>query len=150
MDKLVDLGYWGMFLSAFLAGSIIPANSEIVLSALLALGLNEWKLILFATLGNILGGISCYYIGYLGKIEWVYKYMRVKKEKFDKIHNFLDGKGSWIAFFVFLPFVGDIMIVVFGFMRSNPIIVFVSMSLGKLLKYIVWMYFTVGIIDLVT
>ena len=37
MDKLVDWGYWGMFLSAFLAGSIIPANSEIVLSALLAL-----------------------------------------------------------------------------------------------------------------
>ena len=148
MDKLIELGYWGMLLSAFLAGSIIPANSELVMSALLALGLSPWKLIIFATIGNLLGGVSCYYMGYLGKMKWVYKYMKVKPEKVEKVHHFLEGKGAWLAFFVFLPFVGDIMIVVFGLMRSNIVIVTIAMAIGKLLKYIVWMYITVGVIDL--
>ena len=150
MDKLVDLGYWGMLISAFLAGSILPANYELIMSTLLALGLEKWKLIIFATIGNLLGGISCYYIGYLGKMSWVYKYMKIKEEKVNKIHKFLDGKGAWLAFFVFLPFVGDIMIVVFGLMRSNIFIVTLAMALGKLLKYVVWMYITVGVIDLFT
>ena len=39
MDKLVDLGYWGMLISAFLAGSILPANSELIMSTVWALGL---------------------------------------------------------------------------------------------------------------
>ena len=64
MDKLVDLGYWGMLISAFLAGSILPANSELIMSTLLALGLEKWQLIIFATIGHLLCGISCYYIGY--------------------------------------------------------------------------------------
>ena len=54
MDKLIELGYWGMLLSAFLAGSIIPANSELVMSALLALGLSPWERIIFATIGHLL------------------------------------------------------------------------------------------------
>ena len=94
MDKLVDWGYFGMFLSAFLAGSIVPANSEIVLSALITVGLDKWWLLLWATLGNLLGGMTCYYLGYLGKMEWITKYMRVKQEKVEKVHKFLDGKGA--------------------------------------------------------
>ena len=97
-----------------------------------------------------MGGVSCYYIGYLGKMQWVYKLMRVKKEKVEKIPKFLDGKGAWLAFFVFLPFLGDLMIVVMGLMRSNALIVFISMSLGKLLKYVVWTFLTIGIINIFT
>ena len=148
MDQLADWGYLGMFISAFLAGSIVPANSELVMSAILALGLNKWWVLLVATLGNLLGGMTCYYLGYLGKMEWITKYMRIKQEKVEKMHRFLDGKGAWLAFFVFVPFIGDVIIVVFGLMKSNFLIVSVAMLAGKFLKYYVWMWLTLGVIDL--
>ncbi|MGL4293546.1 MAG: YqaA family protein [Bacteroidales bacterium] len=150
MDQLADWGYIGMFISAFLAGSIIPANSEIVMSAVLALGLNKWWVLFFATLGNLLGGMTCYYLGYLGRMEWITKYMRVKQEKVEKMHRFLEGRGAWLAFFVFVPFIGDVIIVVFGLMRSNFLIVSISMLLGKFLKYLLWMWLTIGVIDFVS
>lgn len=148
MDQLADWGYIGMFISAFLAGSIVPANSELVMSAVLALGLNKWYVLLTATIGNLLGGMTCYYLGYLGRMEWITKYMRVKEEKVQKIHHFLEGKGAWLAFFVFVPFIGDVIIVVFGLMRSNFLIVSIAMLAGKFLKYYLWMYLSLGVIQL--
>lgn len=148
MEDLAHLGYLGMFIAAFISGSIIPGNSEIVMSAVLALGLNKWWVLGAATIGNLLGGISCYYLGYLGKIEWVKKYAKVKQERIDKVHHYLEGRGAWWAFFVFLPFVGDVIIVVFGLMRSNILIVTFAMFFGKLLKYILWMYVTLGVLNI--
>ena len=148
MDQLADWGYIGMFISAFLAGSVVPANSELVMSGLLALGYDGWLLVLFATLGNLLGGMTCYYLGYLGKMEWITKYMRVKEEKVNKMHNFLEGRGAWLAVFVFVPFIGDVIIVVFGLMRSNFLIVSFAMLIGKFAKYFVWLYATKGVIHL--
>ena len=137
-----------MFVSAFLAGSIVPANSELVMSALLAVGSKPWLLILFASLGNILGGLTCYWLGHLGNRQWIIKYMRVKPEKLAKVEKFLEGKGAWLAFLVIVPFIGDIIIVVFGLMRANLLIVTLSMSIGKVAKYIVWMYATMGVIGI--
>ena len=130
MDKLVDWGYFGMFLSAFLAGSIVPANSEIVLSALITVGLDKWWLLLWATLGNLLGGMTCYYLGYLGKMEWITKYMRVKQEKVEKVHKFLDGKGAWVAFFGFVPFVVHIRIRVFVWLRFKFLTLCIAILFG--------------------
>ena len=47
---LIDWGYLGMLLSAFLAGSFFPFSSEAVMLGLLAAGLKPWPLILYATL----------------------------------------------------------------------------------------------------
>ncbi len=149
MDQLADWGYVGMFISAFLAGSVVPANSELVMSGLMALGYDDWMLILFATVGNLLGGMTCYYLGYLGKMEWITKYMRVKEEKVERMHRFLEGRGAWLAVFVFVPFIGDIIIVVFGLMRSNFFIVSLAMLIGKFAKYVVWLYATKGVLHLV-
>ena len=74
--------------------------------------------------------------------------MKVKPEKLAKVEKFLDGKGAWLAFLVIVPFIGDVIIVVFGLMRSNFLIVSISMTIGKLLKYVVWMYASLGVIHL--
>ena len=75
---LIDMGYPGLFVSAMLAGSIIPFSSEIVLVVLIKLGFDPLYSVVWASLGNTAGGMSCYYIGYLGKIEWAEKYFKVK------------------------------------------------------------------------
>ena len=75
--------------------------------------------VLSATLGNTLGGMTCYYMGRLGRIDWIEKYFKVKREKIERMQHFLQGKGALMAFFAFLPFVGEAIAIALGFMRSN-------------------------------
>ena len=137
---LIDWGLPGLFISALLAGSIVPFSSELVVVALVKLGLPPVACLLSATLGNTVGGMTCYYMGRLGKISWIEKYFKLKKEKVDKMVNFLQGKGAMMAFFTFLPAIGEVIAIALGFMRSNTWITLASMFTGKLIRYILLLY----------
>lgn len=143
---LIDWGYPGLFVSAFLAGSLIPFSSEIVLLTLVKLGVNPMACLMLATLGNTLGGMTCYGMGWAGRTDWIERFLHVKQEKVDRMQRFLQGKGSMMAFFAFLPFVGGVLAVALGFMRSNIPLTTISMLLGKLLRYIVLLWAMQGII----
>jgi len=142
LKDFADWGYIGLFLAAFLAATVLPLSSEIVFTAvILTMGLNPWACVGIATVGNTLGGMTCYWLGHLGKIEWIEKYLGIKKEKVDKWTDKVQKHGDWLAFFSFLPGIGDFIAVAAGFLRCNLWIVTFAMFLGKLARYIVWMYF---------
>ena len=149
IQLLIDWGIPGLFLSALLAGSIVPFSSELVLVALVEVGLSPVTCVLAAALGNTLGGMTCYYMGHLGKVDWIEKYFKVKKEKVDRMEAFLQGKGALMAFFAFLPFVGEVIAIALGFMRSNIWLTTISMFAGKLIRYILMFLALKGIINFV-
>ncbi len=140
LEGFIEYGYWGLFLASFLAATILPFSSEAVLAGILAVGGEPWLCVGIATLGNTLGGMTNYLLGMLGKVEWIEKYLKIKKEKVEKMQHWLEGKGATMAFFSFLPVIGDIIPVALGYMRANVYIVTASMTLGKLLRYILIMY----------
>ncbi|MDR0825444.1 MAG: DedA family protein [Prevotella sp.] len=140
LDGFVEYGYIGLFLASFLAATILPFGSEVVFVGLLAVGLNGWTCVVVASTGNWLGGMTNYYLGRLGKIEWIEKYLKVKQEKIDKTRHWLEGKGAAMAFFSFLPVVGDIIALALGYMRANVYIVNISMLSGKFIRYVLIMY----------
>jgi membrane protein YqaA with SNARE-associated domain len=144
---LIDMGYPGLFVSAMLAGSIVPFSSEVVLVVLIKLGFDPLYSVVWASLGNTAGGMSCYYIGYLGKIEWAEKYFKVKHEKILKMQKFLQGKGAMMAFFAFLPTIGEVISMALGFMRSNVLLTTSSMFVGKLVRYIFVVYCMLYAVD---
>lgn len=146
IQLLTDWGYVGMFLSAFLAGTILPFSSEAVLLACIGLGLDPVASTLATTAGNALGGLTCYWIGHLGKTEWIEKYFKVDQKQMDKATRFIHGRGSWMALFSFLPVIGDAILIVLGLMRANIWIVAVSMTVGKLLRYALLVAAALGII----
>ncbi len=137
---LIEWGIPGLFISALLAGSILPFSSELVLVALVKLGLNPTACIIAASLGNTAGGMTCYFMGRLGKISWIEKYFKIKKEKIDKMVNFLHGKGALMGFFAFLPAIGEVISMALGFMRSNLWLTTLAMFIGKLVRYILLLY----------
>lgn len=141
MIGFLELGYIGLFSASFLAATVVPFSSEVVFSAMVFGGFDAWNCVFIATLGNWLGGMTCYYLGLLGKMEWIEKYIGVKKQKIDKFTAKIHKHGDWIAFFSFLPGIGDIIAVASGFFRCNVWIVAGSMLVGKFVRYIVWMYF---------
>jgi membrane protein YqaA with SNARE-associated domain len=137
-----------MFFSAFLAGSILPFSSEIVIVALLHLGVSPAALLVAATIGNTLGGMTCYYMGWLGRTDWIEKYFRIKKERTDRMQRFLQGKGAMMAFFSFVPIVGGVITVALGLLRSNVPLTVISMLAGKLLRYVLLLLAIQGIISI--
>lgn len=149
IQLLIDWGYVGLFISALLAGSIIPFSSELVLVALVNVGLSPAVCVLSAALGNTVGGMTCYYMGRLGRIAWIEKYFKVKKEKIDRMQHFLQGKGALMAFFAFLPFVGEAIAIALGFMRSNLMLTTVSMFIGKLLRYMAMLWALQGALTVI-
>lgn len=145
---MTDWGYWGMFLSAFLAGTILPFSSEAILLACVGLGLDPVWSTLATTAGNALGGVTCYWIGHLGKMEWIEKYFKVNQKQLDKAARFIHGKGAWMALFSFLPVIGDAILIALGLMRANVWIVSISMTIGKLGRYAVLVATTLGLLKL--
>ncbi|MCB9018337.1 MAG: YqaA family protein [Paludibacteraceae bacterium] len=139
MENFATYGYFGLFLASFLAATILPLSSEVVLSSLLVAGLDPAGCLFSAAIGNTLGGLTCYWIGLLGKTEWMEKYLKIKYEKMEKVKAWAQGKGSILAALTFLPVVGDLIAVALGFLRSNVWLVLAFMFVGKTIRYIVWM-----------
>ena len=86
-EFMLNWGYGGLFLSALIAGSIFPMSSEAVMVGLIALGLHPVGCVVAATLGNTLGGMTCYWIGTLGKREWIQR-LGIKEEQLAKATRF--------------------------------------------------------------
>lgn len=139
---LISYGYWGMFLTAFVAGSFFPFSSEAVMAGLLAAGLDPWGLIIYGTAGNVLGGMFNYSVGRMGRLEWIEKYLHVKQRDLDRATRFMAGRGAWMGFFAFVPILGSAITIVLGLMRANLPISLVSITLGKFLRYVLLVYGT--------
>ena len=129
-----------MLVAAFLAASILPFSSEAVMVGLQAAGLDPVLLIVYGTVGNVLGSMFNYTIGRLGKMEWIEKYLHVKKEDLDKAHRFMAGRGAWMGLLSVIPVVGDVITVALGLMRANVVIVVISVTISKLLRYVLLVY----------
>ena len=140
IQLLESYGYWGMFLAAFLAGSFFPFSSEAVMVGLMAAGLDPWVLMIYGTTGNVLGSVVNYFIGRMDKTEWFEKYLHVKPESMEKARRFMRGHGAWMGFFAFIPLLGSAITILLGLMRANPVITFISITLGKIFRYLILIY----------
>lgn len=84
IEGLFDYTLWGLFLASFLAATVVPFSSEALLTFLIINGTDAYTAVLLATAGNFLGGMSSFAIGYMGKWEWIEKYLRIKRESIEK------------------------------------------------------------------
>lgn len=139
-ELLTSYGYWGMFIAAFLAGSFFPFSSEAVMLALLATGLQPWPLVVYGTIGNVLGSVVNYGVGRLGRLDWIEKYLHVSESSLRRTERFMAGHGALMGFFSFLPVLGSAITIVLGLMRANIPLSFLSITVGKFLRYVLLVY----------
>ena len=135
IDFLVAHGMWGMLLSAFLAGSVLPFSSELVLVGLMAAGSDPTDLLVCATIGNTLGGVFNYCIGSLGKEEWIERLTKVSPEKLERGMRYVRKYGSWAGLLAWIPILGSIITVSLGFLRCRMLYSFFNMAVGKFARY---------------
>ena len=144
MDAIVELltqwGYAGQFVGGILAGSVLPLNSEIVMAALYVTGLDPVWLIVWGTLGNFLGSVINYSIGRMGKMVWVERYLKIKREKLDRAQRWVSKYGAWVGLLSWIPLLGSAITVTLGLMRSNIPLTFIAIFVGKLYRLLVSLY----------
>ena len=145
IEFLKDYGYWGMGIMAFLAGTVLPITSEVLLLFFLGVGLNAVGLVLAATVGNTIGGITCFMIGYLTTKEKVQKFFKVSDRRMKRADILIQKYGYWTAAFSFLPVLGEVFLLSLGVMRVNRMKVIVLMAAGKLFRYAFVVVSAIGI-----
>ncbi|MFA5848549.1 MAG: YqaA family protein [Bacteroidales bacterium] len=138
MEFLESLGYIGLFLGSFMASTIVPFSSDVLFVGVLLAGGNPLVSFIVATTGNWLGGLTSYGVGYLGKWEWIEKWFRVKEESLVKQKTKIEKYGSLIAFFSWVPFVGDLFAVGLGFYKVNFTRSAIFMLVGKAVRFAFW------------
>ena len=131
-----EYGYLGMGVMAFLSGSVLPLTSEVLLMLLLGMGLNSMGLVVVSTIGNTIGGITCFYTGRIVKKEKVGNLFRVPEKRMRQADRIIQKYGFWASFLSFVPLVGTAILLTLGMMRVNPVKVTLVMMLGKFLRYL--------------
>lgn len=138
-------GVWGLFLGSFLAATVVPFSSDALLVGMLVAGCDPMECLVSATIGNWLGGLTSFGIGWLGRWEWIERWFHVKRETLEKQHDRIDRWGAWLALLTWLPIVGDLFAIALGFYKVSPVKSAIFMFIGKALRFMMWagLYFWV-------
>ena len=127
--------YFSLFVSGFLAATLLPAFSEITLGALLLNGYSTIGLWAAATLGNSLGACVNWLIGrYLRRFQ-SHKYFPLNKARLEKAETLFNRYGKWTLLFSWLPVIGDPLTLVAGTTRVRFMPFLVLVATGKGLRY---------------
>lgn len=140
MDYFTELGFFGLFVSSFLAATILPLSSEVVLSALLLTDLSPMALVLVATTGNVLGSLTNYALGYWASLDLVKKWLKVSEAQFVQAERRFIKYGIFSLCFAWVPIIGDPLTLIAGVLRIRLLWFVILVTAGKLMRYIVITY----------
>ena len=136
------MAYAGLFLAAFLAATILPAQSEALLVGLiLSQQYSVYLLVLVATVGNCLGSIVNWWLGrYLEKFQNK-SWFPVKERGLKRAQAFYQKYGWWSVLLSWVPIIGDPLTVIAGFMRMPfwPFLVLIILAKGGRYLVIAWL-----------
>jgi len=137
MEYFSELGYLGLFVASFLAATILPLSSEVVLTALLLSGVSPALLVAVATTGNVLGSCLNYALGYWGSKEIIKRWLKMSEEDFVKAEQRFVKYGMFSLLFAWVPIIGDPITVVAGVLRVRLAWFVALVTAGKLARYVV-------------
>jgi membrane protein YqaA with SNARE-associated domain len=140
MEIFSGLGFFGLFIASFLAATILPLSSEVVLTALLLNGLSPTALVAVATIGNVLGSLTNYALGYWASLEVIKRWLKMSEQDFVRAEQRFTKYGLISLCFAWLPFIGDPITVVAGILRIRLAWFIALVSLGKFARYVVISY----------
>lgn len=132
--------YLFLFASSFLAATILPFYSEVVLYALLQRGADPLLLVLMATAGNTLGAWVNWFLGlfivHFQDRRWFY----FKKKQIAAAQKWFSRYGKWSLLLAWLPIGGDALTLIAGIMRVHWLPFLILVGIGKGARYAVIAY----------
>ena len=138
MDWLIDLGYLGLFLGTFVAGTVIPMSSDVLMVGMLAVGANPIACLFVASIGNWLGAMTSYVLGWYAKWAWLEKWFDIRPETLRKQQQRIDRYGVWLAAVYWAPFIGMICMIALGVYKVRPRTTALLALAGAFIRFLFW------------
>ncbi len=129
-------GYVGLFISAFLAATIVPFSSEAVLASLtVAGGWDALTLWLVASVANTLGAVVNWALG-----RWLVhfqdrKWFPFKQRDLERADKWFQRYGVWSLLLSWVPLIGDPITFAAGFLRVRFLVFIFLVAIAKSARY---------------
>ena len=129
--------YASLFISSFLSSTILPGHSELILTTFIFLKKYPIvDLIFFASIGNILGSILNWFIGYYFTSLKDRKWFPINKSQLTRASSWFLKYGKWTLCLSWVPLIGDPLTIIAGIFRV-PIHTFILIvTLAKTMRYV--------------
>ena len=138
---MIFISYFKLFIISFLAATILPLSSEIVLTTMLLTNLFEKNILLIvASSGNILGSSFNWYLGKKITIFQNRKWFPVSPEQLNKSQKYFQKYGLWSLLLAWVPVIGDPLTLLAGVLRVRFSIFFILVGISKISRYIFIIY----------
>jgi len=137
-------GYLGLFLSAFLAATLVPLSSEVLLGGMVASQTFDARLLLLAAvLGNTLGAVVNWGLGRFC-LRWQdRRWFPVNRSNLERATRWYNHFGKWSLLLAWVPVIGDPLTFAAGVLRTNFLWFLLLVAIGKTGRYIT----VIGIVD---
>lgn len=136
-----EYGLLGLFLATFASSTILPLPSEAVVATFIALKYNPYLILIVASVGNVLGSVTTYALGYFGLTKVLEKFSKIDEGKVRYFRQKSHKHGALLSFLSFLPFFGDIFTLALGLAKYNIYRCIFFITLGKTLRYALIIFF---------
>lgn len=142
-----SLAYLGLFLTAFIAATLLPLQSEAALVGLLLADYSPWLLIGVASAGNILGSMVNWLLG-----RWIERFRHrrwfpVSEAGLARAQRWYQKYGKWSLLLSWVPVLGDPLTVVAGVLRERFAVFLLLVSIAKIGRYLALAAITLSWID---
>lgn len=111
--------YLSLFLVAFLAATLLPAQSEVLVVSAQQMGYNVWLIWLSASLGNTLGSVVNYVLGRFLLQYQHHRWFPFKGKALERGHWWFERYGKWSLLLAWAPFIGDALTFIAGMLRLS-------------------------------
>jgi len=127
--------YLGLFFSAFLAATLLPAYSEVVFASLMTAGFDPLALLVWASAGNTLGAAVNWALGrYLLHFQ-DRRWFPFRENSLGAAQRWFNRWGVWTLLFAWLPIGGDALTFIAGVMRIPFWLFLLLTAIGKTTRY---------------
>ena len=133
--------YLSLFSISFLAATILPLSSELTLAGLMATSnYDNTFLLIVASLGNVLGSVVNWILGFYSRNLSAKKWFPFKDEQIERSSRWFNKFGRWSLLFAWVPIIGDPLTLAAGLLRVGFIEFLILVTVGKVSRYLVIFY----------
>ena len=134
---IILISYFQLLIISFLAATILPLSSELVLSTMLLTdSFDKYLLLVVASFGNIFGSSVNWYLGKKILIFKDKKWFPVNEKQIAKSEMYFKKYGIWSILLAWVPIIGDPLTVIAGILKINFFTFLLLVSISKTSRYI--------------
>jgi len=133
--------YLSLFSISFLAATILPLSSELMLTGLIATSnYDSLLLLIVASFGNVLGSVVNWILGFYSRNLTTKKWFPFKDRQIESSSKWFNKFGKWSLLFTWVPIIGDPLTLAAGLLRVKFIEFLILVSIGKVSRYFLIYY----------